>query len=91
MEEDDIDLNTTINSIKKFGKEKPHIMIVVLLIILFLLGMAAGYRAGYINGYRYVDDWYENYIEKVCFCEKYYAKNDNLTINLDSISTIKTI
>ncbi len=47
---------------------KPQIIYVVVMIALVIMFLFVGKQVGYIQGYTYVNDWYENYIEKQCTC-----------------------
>lgn len=72
MKERDDELEEiTLDGLKGISSEKKyHYIIVLVMIGLFVMGFSAGNRLGYINGYSYVQDWYEAYINKSCFCSE---------------------
>lgn len=55
----------------------PNNLRMIVAITLIIIALFVGSRIGYMQGYSYVNDWYEEYIDRECFCPESYSQNKN--------------
>ena len=72
-----------INPKELIRKIDPHYVRVAIIVLLILMSLFVGHRVGYIQGFTKIQNWYDNYINKSCFCQIEPPKKYELVIPED--------